>query len=43
MEKEIRISDKEELICLLMTLPENIVLTVVFEEEGDKHGEKKHI
>lgn len=43
MEKEIKISDKEELVCLLMTLPENVVLTLVFEEEGDEHGEKEHI
>lgn len=43
MEKEIRISEKEDLVCLLMTLPENVVLTLVFEEEGDEHGKKEHI
>ena len=43
MEKEIMISDMEELVCLLMTMPENVVLTVMFEEESDEHGEKKRI
>lgn len=43
MEKEIVISEKEELICLLMTMPENVVLTVMLEEEGDEHGEKERI
>ena len=42
MEKEIMISDIEELVCLLMTLPENVVVTLVF-EEGDEHGEKERI
>lgn len=41
-ERENTITSVEELICLVMSLPENVMLTVTFGEEWE-HGEKKHV